>query len=84
MHAKIGWFRKYRITPIAMQLGSLERVYDIKCDTNYVTRCSYLCNSVHYVKICVLLHTQKNRMDERKWNDVHGNKKYYLNALFSP
>jgi hypothetical protein len=78
MRAKIGWLHKYRIAPTAMQLGSLNQ-FMIYTDTSYATQCRYLCNSVHCVKICFLLHAHKFRMtgmcDERKWIGMHGNKK---------
>jgi hypothetical protein len=41
---------KYRIALTAMQLDSLEPVYDIYTYTDYVTQCRYLCNAVYYVK----------------------------------
>jgi hypothetical protein len=44
------FLHKYMIVPTTMQLDSLEPVYDIYTYTNYVTRCKYLCNVVHYVK----------------------------------
>jgi hypothetical protein len=34
----------------------------IYTDTNYAIWCRYLCNSVHCVKICYLLHARKIRM----------------------
>ena len=44
--------------------------------------------SIYYVKNCFLLHAHKFRMtgicDERKWIDMHGNKKSYSNVLFPP
>jgi hypothetical protein len=49
---------KYRIAPTVMYLGSLGLIYDII----YATRCRYLCNLVHCLKICYLLHTHKIRM----------------------
>jgi hypothetical protein len=45
------FLHKYRIAPTTMQLGLLESVYDIYTDTNYTTRCMYLRNVVHCVKI---------------------------------
>jgi hypothetical protein len=66
----LDFLHEYRIAPTTMQLGSLELVYDIYTYTNYATRCMYLFNSVHCVKICLLLHAHKFRMarmcDERK------------------
>jgi hypothetical protein len=57
----------------------------IYSDTNYATQCRYLCNLVHYVKICFLLHAHKFRMtemcDEKKLIEMYGNKKSYLNAF---
>jgi hypothetical protein len=54
----------------------------IHTNTKYDTRCRYLCNSVHYVKICYLLHAHKIRMtkiyDERKWIDIYGKKSYLM------
>ena len=44
------FLHKYRIPPTAMQLNTLDLVYDIYIDTNYTTWCSYLCNSLHCVK----------------------------------
>jgi hypothetical protein len=48
-------------------------------DTNHATLCRYLCNSVHCIKISLLLHAHKFRMtgmcDERKLIDMHGNNK---------
>jgi hypothetical protein len=50
-------------------------------DTKYSTQCRYLCNSVHYVKICYPLYAHKFRM-ERICNEkrigMHRNKKSYL------
>jgi hypothetical protein len=39
---------KYRISIAAMQIASLETFYDIYIyiNTNYVTRCRYICNTV--------------------------------------
>jgi hypothetical protein len=58
----------------------------IYSDTNYATRCRYLCNLVHCVKFCFLSHEHKFRMtrmcDERKWIDMHENKKLYLIFYF--
>jgi hypothetical protein len=58
----------------------------IYTNTNYGTQCRYLCNSVHCVKICYLLHAHKIRMtkmyDEMKYISVHGNKKSYLVLYF--
>jgi hypothetical protein len=59
----------------------------IYTDTNYTTRCRYLCNSVHCVKICFLLHAHKFRMARfaMKENRLACIKtKTYLNALFPP
>jgi hypothetical protein len=57
----------------------------IYIDTNYVTQCRYLCNTVSHIKISFLLHVHKFRMTrmsvERKWIDMHGNKKSDLNVL---
>jgi hypothetical protein len=55
------FLHKYRIPPTTMQLNLLELVM-IYTDTNYATRCRYLCNSVHCVKISFLLHTHKLMM----------------------
>jgi hypothetical protein len=44
------FLHKYRKSPTAMQLNILDLVYDIYTDTNYTTRCRYLCNSLHCVK----------------------------------
>jgi archaellum biogenesis ATPase FlaH len=72
------FLHKYRIYTTVMQLDSLELVYD-NTDTNYATRCRYLCNEVRYIKICFMLHAHKFRVTrmciERKWIDMHGNKK---------
>jgi hypothetical protein len=58
----------------------------IYTDTNYATRCRYLCNSVHCVKIGYLVQAHKIRLakmyDERKWIGMHGNKKSYLMLYF--
>jgi hypothetical protein len=56
------FLHKYRIPTIAMQLNSLELVYNIYADTNYATRCRYLCNLIYCVKICFLLYAHKFRM----------------------
>jgi hypothetical protein len=52
-------------------------------DTNYATRCRYLCSVVHRVKKCFLLHAHRFRMVrmcvERKWIGMHRNKKSDLN-----
>jgi hypothetical protein len=60
----------------------------IYTDTSYATRCKYLCNLVHCVKICFMLHEHKFRMqkmrDERKWVVMHRNKTNVFNALFTP
>jgi hypothetical protein len=49
-------------------------------DTNYATRCRYLCSVVHCIKICFLLYAHKFRVTrmcvERKWIDMHANKKF--------
>ena len=52
--------------------------------TNYATQCRYLCNTVRCVKkqfpaICVQIQDDKN-MSERKWIDMHVNKKSDLNV----
>jgi hypothetical protein len=48
----------------------------------------YIWIVVHRVKNCFLLHAHKFRMTrmcfERKWIDMHENKKSDLNALFRP
>jgi hypothetical protein len=50
------FLHKYRISPTAMQLGSLDQ-FMIYTYTNYATRCKYLYNVVHCVKnlICCSL-----------------------------
>jgi hypothetical protein len=66
------FFYNNRISPTAMQLGSLEPVYDIY-HTNYATRYTYLCK-IHYLKIYFLLRAQKFRMTtmcDKKWIDMH-------------
>jgi hypothetical protein len=48
-HLMFYFLHKYRIPPTVMQLNALELVYDVS-ETNYTTRCRYLCNSLHCVK----------------------------------
>jgi hypothetical protein len=48
-------------------------------DTNYVTRCKYLCSVVHRIKIYFLLHAHKFKIAkmsvEMKRFNMYGNKK---------
>jgi hypothetical protein len=66
------FIHKSRILTTVMQVGSLEPVYDIYSH-------KYLCTVVQCEKICFLLHAYKFRMTrmyvEKKWIDMHGNKK---------
>jgi hypothetical protein len=59
----------------------------IYTDTNYGTRYRYLCSVVHRIKICFMLHAHKFKMKrmwvERKWIDMHENKKIRFKCLIS-
>jgi hypothetical protein len=54
----LNFLHKYRISPTVVHLGSLEPVYDIYTDTNYITRRSIYPLRYIVYKICFLLHTQ--------------------------
>jgi hypothetical protein len=67
----------------SINIGSLQQAlwnqFMIFVHTNYATRCRYLCNLVHCVKIFFLLNAHKFRMagmcDEWKLIDIHENNK---------
>ena len=44
----VYFLNKYKIPPTAMQLKHIQ--FMIYIDINYTTWCSYLCNSLHFVK----------------------------------
>jgi hypothetical protein len=79
------FLRKYRIAPTTISYVRHNQ-FMIYTGTNYSTRCRYLCNSVHCVKICYLLHAHKIRMtkmyDERNRLTYMETKKSYLMLYF--